>query len=114
VSARIHRQPEPGRQACQSSLSKLSHVVGECWCGILHAKVTCAPCARALATQFRIARIEELEHRVAVAIAQRNELLKALERALKRCTNCDTCGPALCSACEVDAAVLARAKGGAK
>lgn len=31
---------------------------------------------------------------------------EALKRALSRCTNCDTCGPATCPECDVDRAVL--------
>ena len=44
-------------------------------------------------------------------IAAAPELLVALKRALVRCTNCDTCGPALCPECEVDMAVVAKAEG---
>jgi len=31
---------------------------------------------------------------------------EALKRALSRCTNCDTCGPATCPECDVDRAAL--------
>lgn len=33
---------------------------------------------------------------------------KALQRALSRCTNCDTCGPATCPECDIDRAALSQ------
>ena len=49
---------------------------------------------------------------VDLATAQKRieELEAALRRTLSRCTNCDTCGPALCPECEIDVAVLGKVK----
>lgn len=53
---------------------------------------------------------QRLAHALRTAQKRIEELEAALRRTLSRCTNCDTCGPALCSECEIDVGVLAKVK----
>ena len=50
-----------------------------------------------------VRKVQQDTQRLAAELRRTRE---ALKRALSRCTNCDTCGPATCPECDVDRAVL--------